>query len=134
METENIIASNKLIAEFMGAVTHKTAPGIILPYIKSDEVWYGNNTIPNEQRESAFKISELKYHSSWDWLMPVVKKIGKMYEDLVKNAYETKTPISYEIHSTYADVICRNVTIEVGYLFEIVVEFIKWYNLCQREK
>lgn len=81
MTDKEILDGNKLIAEFMGAVTHKTAPGIISPYITNDEVWYGNNTIPNEQRESSFKISELKYHSSWDWLMPVIGKLTSECEE-----------------------------------------------------
>jgi len=41
-------------------------------------VWYGDDTTPNGQYESAFKISDLKYHSSWDWLMPVIEKIESM--------------------------------------------------------
>lgn len=78
MNSTEIIEGNKLIAEFMGAVTPKTAPEIILSYIKNDEVWYGDNTTPNGQYESAFKIFDLKYHSSWDWLMPVVDKITEL--------------------------------------------------------
>lgn len=57
-----------------------------------------------------------------------------MYEDLYKQAFITKTPILYDIETTYADVICRHVTIEKEHLFERVVEFIKWYNSCQKER
>ena len=50
METQ-IIEGNKLIAEFMEFPTAETAGRI------NDDA--------------------AKYHSSWDWLMPVVEKIGK---------------------------------------------------------
>ena len=116
MSEQEIIEGNKLIAEFMGIRITKSKYGCNHPLVTCSYPDYSN----------------LKYHSSWDWLMPVVSKIGKMYEDLVKNAYKTKTTISYDIDSTYADVICRNVTIDIGHLFERVVAFIKWYNTCQK--
>ena len=48
--------NNKLIAEFMGIV-----------YPKLDNVIVIDNVVTKED--------ELQYHSSWDWLMPVVEKI-----------------------------------------------------------
>tara|TARA_R110000868_G_scaffold387768_1_gene656439 strand:- start:554 stop:856 length:303 start_codon:yes stop_codon:yes gene_type:complete len=54
--------NNKLIAEFMG-LSH------------CEEGWI---TIPNENRNgvSENEISnDLQYHTSWDWLMPVIEKI-----------------------------------------------------------
>ena len=56
---------NKLIAEFMG-LSH------------CEEGWI---TIPNENRNgvSENEISnDLQYHTSWDWLMPVLVKIEKI--------------------------------------------------------
>ena len=121
MSEQEIIEGNKLIAEFMGIYNQQlllnTNENIGSQYIS----YLGDNYISN-----------LKFHKSWDWIMPVVKKIGKIYEDLYKQAVITKIPISYEIESTYANVICRHVTIEINHLFERVVEFIKWYNLCQK--
>lgn len=54
--------SNKLIAEFMdlNVVTIKDIKRNKNPYISSAD---------------GYTIQELKYHESWDWLMPVVKKI-----------------------------------------------------------
>ena len=55
---------------------------------------------------SIYKESEYKYHTSWDWLMPVILKLSPLTECGIK--------------------IQRNETIESAYSF--VVEFIKEYN------
>lgn len=63
----DILEANKLIHEFMGwRWFDKRYPrnhGIGAP-----EAWEGTNDII---------IQKAKYHSSWDWLMPVVEKIGQ---------------------------------------------------------
>ena len=53
-KTQEVIEGNKLIAEFHGKYNTK---------------WH---TI------GAFPENQLKYHSSWDWLMPVVEKIESL--------------------------------------------------------
>jgi len=52
--------NNKLIAEFIG---HE-------PIVKGDDVYYELNHI------RLTSADDLRYHTSWDWLMPVVEKIG----------------------------------------------------------
>lgn len=49
--------NNKLIAEFMG-VFHQ---GIFPPVTIGEQM---------------YTLDELQYHTSWDWLMPVVERIG----------------------------------------------------------
>lgn len=148
MEKQYIKSGNKLIAEFMG---YKFG---VEKYLIDDGDEYNYKFKPfyrgiifkdklpeNKNRaNSGYNFHEytegyvekldynLRYHSSYDSLIPVVKKINKLYKDLYKQTSITKIPISYEIESTYADVICRHVTIEVEHLFERVVEFINWYN------
>jgi hypothetical protein len=59
--TTETIQGNKLIAQFMG----------ILPDVYNPER-YVSSTWP----DTIFATpSEMRYHSSWDWLMPVVEKI-----------------------------------------------------------
>jgi hypothetical protein len=55
----NTQENNKLIAEFMG-MQH------------TDIGWYDNEETLQLQNNT---FDELKYHTSWDWLMPVVEKI-----------------------------------------------------------
>ena len=66
---------NKLIAEFMGAVgTPKYNPTEWDVYITgcldvdSDD----------ENAQHFYTPDEMKYHTSWDWLMPVVQKIESL--------------------------------------------------------
>lgn len=55
-----MITDNELIARFMGGVSQKATSYCISDY-------------PNELPLHILK--DLKYHKSWDWLIPVVEKI-----------------------------------------------------------
>ena len=66
-----------------------------------------------------------KYHSDWNWLMPVIKKIGDEtnYELVMGYDYcywnnEGKQPLE-DFDGGYGDII---------YIYNAVVSFIKWYN------
>tara|TARA_A100001515_G_scaffold142969_1_gene142953 strand:- start:1117 stop:1446 length:330 start_codon:yes stop_codon:yes gene_type:complete len=102
---------NKLIAEFMGAVgTPKYNPTEWDVYITgcldvdSDD----------ENAQHFYTPDEMKYHTSWDWLMPVVSKITRD-EQYIDNDYREHlldiVPYGH-IEDTY----------------DAVVEFIKQYN------
>ena len=70
MEKEIIKENNKLIGEFMGDIfkTNFTVGSDLVPegwLRKLDNMHYGN----------------LKYHSSWDWLMPCIGKISNVCEE-----------------------------------------------------
>lgn len=56
----NTVEGNKVIAEFMGLPKRQDGIFEQLAFLK-DSIWQNENI--------------LKYHSSWDWLMPVVEKI-----------------------------------------------------------
>ena len=62
MSEQEIIEGNKLIAEFMG--------------YKFIEDWHQYWRLSDKH---LLLENELKYHSSWDWLMPVVEKIEYLY-------------------------------------------------------
>jgi hypothetical protein len=63
MNTEDVQEGNKLIAEFMG---YKRNDGYSGDFARLKH-W---NIEPFGWHDD----EQLKYHSSWDWLMPVVKK------------------------------------------------------------
>tara|TARA_R100001443_G_scaffold19976_1_gene31833 strand:+ start:2379 stop:2696 length:318 start_codon:yes stop_codon:yes gene_type:complete len=97
---------NKLIAEFMGAAgTPKYNPTEWDVYITgcldvdSDD----------ENAQHFYTLDEMKYHTSWDWLMPVVTKCMQTGDDTDKWDH------LYNVLSE----------LNVDKLYKAVVEFIK---------
>lgn len=73
MTQEEIIAGNIIIAEFMGYT------GLSDEFkIPEHERMIAFNSIKNQEFfwSDRFKHTELCFHTSWDWLMPVLKKIS----------------------------------------------------------
>jgi len=115
-EAEKILENNKLIAEFMGVK-------------ESDELYKGHPTFVGDHLRRAGLpfhsimgncIDNPPFHSSWDWLMPVVKKIREVVNEKLSFAdfddhrglEQRLNPYTYNIKSIHKG----------------VVEFIKWYN------
>lgn len=93
--TEN----NKLIAEFMGME------------LGDDKTMYYDDV---ENLHPPTAVDKLKYHSSWDWLMPVVEK-----------CYQCDYEEGGDMHMRMNDAI---MTINIEEVYQAVIEFIKWYN------
>jgi hypothetical protein len=108
------IETNKLIAEFMGG-TLSSVPNLInLPQTRGDANIHsvkGSGMLPNGTY-SVHRLNELKYHSSWDWLMPVVEK-----------CYDNGAEENEIGNITHALLDCNK-----DHLYISVVEFIKEYN------
>lgn len=139
MIKEEILESNKLIAEFMGANPCKDWQGY---NGYNHEDWYHTQWSSRYQDNLelySYKYSDLKYHFSWEWLMPVVEKIDNM-----ENSYiETNTNIGKtwiddgndfsiyfsddRIQSSFRT-ISGNAKKKIDAVWCGVVEFIKWYN------
>ena len=159
MNNQEILDGNKLIAEFMEfkkCNCIRNENGRHYDYHLSDKFELikevkicieGEHGTGLENQDICF-IEDLKFHSSWDWLMPVVDKIESL--DLRKNGYDFPKVkflgdhIEIFIYATYrSDYIywqpwvdlrgnwhnhpkqC-NSKIEAAY--KVVVEFIEWYN------
>lgn len=92
MTTEN----NKLIAEFMGGQK-------VLP----------NNDVYNMPTHNnlCYGIEEMQYHTSWDWLMPVISRCLEI------GANVSVERIYHSLH-----------TQDLSFAYESTVEFIKEYN------
>lgn len=103
------IEGNKLIAEFMG--------------------WEYNST--GFWEETIFDFhKELKFHSSWDWLMPVVEKIWMIIENRESLFYFNTEFDTEKEHTVYSSRYTGN-NKEDCWL--AVIEFIKWYNKQGKE-
>lgn len=105
METKEIIEGNKLIAEFMGwsRSTFDHLP---------DRMYKDSEGLP-EGHSLGLDAANMKYHSSWDWLKPVVDEIAKY---CLQYPFETNK------------IRAMSIIIEIRPCWYHVVEFIKWYN------
>jgi hypothetical protein len=111
MKTEEIVEGNKLIAEFMG-------------YTPYSDGWI---TIPHETFDTVVDseiVYQLRFHTSWDWLMPVVEKIESLQPEGFNTLIEggccwiEYPEISFEgIEHT-----------KIEATWSAVCEFITWYN------
>ena len=53
-----------------------------------------------------YRLDELKFHSSWDWLMPVLKKINLQLNPDNYNYWRMiNRPTEYDIENVYAQVV-----------------------------
>ena len=104
MSKEEILEGNKLIAEFM------------------DEPEWCNE----------FNVLDVKYHSSWDWLMPVVEKIAKSkYPIYLYFSHIQNSCIVHELNNDIAIIReSESSRLESPLLsaYKAVIEFIKWHN------
>jgi len=159
MKENDIIEGNKLIAEFMGWVEdviktssfYKKAinkseancqlvfiPEFIENYkLLETEIQEGFGTARNYQ--SFIEFNDLKFHASWDWLMPVVEKIESI--KIPQVAYGFEFSIKGKRCITLSKITGEDVVVigfhnyDKKYFYTkleatwlAVVEFIKWYN------
>ena len=77
---------------------------------------------------SIYKESDYKYHTSWEWLMPVVEKIDEVSDEntLFKIEYNRAFVEDIENYYIFIDVTASS-RLEATY--KAVVEFIKNNNL-----
>jgi len=90
--------NNKLIAEFMGMKTHHNDKDVLI-----NKTISGNEIIP---------IESIYYHTSWDWLMPVVVKCFDIGDNDDMNFKLNDALLETNIES----------------LYDVVVELITKYN------
>jgi hypothetical protein len=107
MKTENA-----LIAEFMGAVgTPKYNPTEWDVYITG----VLDVDSDNEDAQHFYTPDEMKYHTSWDWLIPVANEIIKSRDE--QNSDWDLTELKYALCTTNID-----------WVYNAVINFINKYN------
>lgn len=138
MENKEIIEGNKAIALFEGAFYEErlcgtkpytyTLVGVnYATYNKDKEVvlctqnkhilqktCLGFDT-ETDKKGAFISLGKLKYHTSYDWLMPVVEKISKVHG------------IS-GLYNAYSKVTDALLMLDIEILFKAVTKFITWYN------
>mgnify|MGYP003140212102 CR=1 FL=1 len=89
--------NNKLIAEFMGLEIHESKHKYITTYYVTID---GVST----------DLQDLQYHTSWDWLMPVIEQIDHLQHEPIQGIEDALA------------------TRCIGDTYKAVVEFIKQHN------
>lgn len=130
MTLEQIKEGNKLIAEFMGyQILHKKYE--YLNFNSSNESYWditegdivcdeNGNEVDALDNYPFYSLEDLPFHSSWDWLMPVVSKCSK-----TKGFYDTKFQTYCKGALFFEDLDLYS---PIDDIYKAVVEFIKWYN------
>lgn len=143
METVTTEQGNKLIAEFMGA-THEPQsdrynehllfePEVAPPvwYVGHDREWHTRN---ERLRVAILDLSNLKYHSSWDWLMPVVEKIElagyeiEITSNYVRITEGTPQGDGGKYFKIIADVDSDTMVVSIRTLWLAVIDFLTYLN------
>jgi hypothetical protein len=117
----NTQENNKLIAEFMG--WDILSPTTIPPNLHLSNLEVDNGEIPN-----------FKFHSSWDWLMPVVEKINNSFVEYEHNDKGIVNGLVKGKDGEWVDDKIKRVhnavlQFNIKEIYNAVVEFIKWHNL-----
>ena len=94
--------SNKLIAEFM-RWEEPTEWSAIAPKSGGD----------------CWQYEDMKFNASWDWLMPVVRKIVEVSCDEDENAF---------LSDQYTSILETVPLAIIEDAYKVVVEFIEWHN------
>ena len=102
---------NKLIAEFMGFPTQTDVVDDRTKAYYVGDIITTDNT-DNENEDGVFHPDDMRFHNSWDWLMPVVEKILNKSDndELIERFCANTNHLNHD--ATY----------------KAVVEFIKFYN------
>lgn len=109
---------NELIAEFMGGYNYDPDTrvlGLNIPHM--DDQW--------------FDIKEIQYHTSWDWLMPVVEKIESLGYDTDicgNNCMISEGTPQGDGGKYFRAMIDVDKYPKIVSVYEAVVEFIHWHN------
>lgn len=129
--TEN--EGNKLIAEFMGADFKKV--DYFLSGINTIEIIFKDHPsqLINGTGRTFSRLEDLRYHESFDWLMPVVEKIEEMNKSM-----------DWGVHILDRGCVIKNITLtgnmkelkiqrfsmisKIEAVWLAVIEFIQWYN------
>lgn len=109
MSEQEIIEGNKLIAKFIGLKQNDL------------EHWINKDYLFGSQLK-LFDF-ELKFHSSWDWLMLVIEKIELL--GFFTRILDLGMGIEGDL------IIERFGKTKLEGVYITIIEFIKWYNLCQ---
>jgi hypothetical protein len=109
--------NNKLIAQFMGNDTDEYGSDVYVP----KEMMFNSKS---KCMQGVFDFNECEFHTDWNWLMPVIRKIEELGNDvLITTNY---IQIAYDEGEQF--IVIDDLNIKIDSVYNAVVEFINWYN------
>lgn len=69
-----------------------------------------------------------EYNTSWDWLMPVIRKVYELLMQNVDQHNKITDAKEREWDEHASRVVMLSITCNIEFAHRNVVEFIKWYN------
>lgn len=141
---------NRLIAEFMGYIYYEPmvdidnsdiggiydrcevfskTPIVVDKYPEDDQYYFSDVSNPNFEHDQKMVpwtrlneyLTELKYDTSWDWLMPVVQRINEL----------TGKKANSKIFERMA--YFGMVKVDISTTYKYTVDYIKWLNEQKEE-
>jgi hypothetical protein len=109
MSAQKYLETSLMIANFMGATK-----------LESDRFYIPFHGIINDNTLELGRGKVMKYHCSWDWLMPVVRKC-------IEVAADSKDEVMF-LSDEYTSILDTVPLANIESVYKVVVEFIKKYN------
>ena len=122
--------NNKLIAKFMGFSTQSDAiDERTLAYYVGDIITNADNT-NNENEDNVFHPEDMKFDSSWDWLMSVVERIENFgYEFII---VESRCYVKHNTDHSIKELFhIETIGSKIDTTYKAVLKFINNYNKKQ---
>lgn len=127
------VSGSALIADFMGIKEIKSSYdsyGHKAPFWYAAYLGYRTPAFSVQGKSIEHLLSENKFLHSWDWLLPVYRKIRDIINDRAKLDKHTRTQGDlFELDAQMA--ICE---VNIQKAFDSIVEFIKWWNASQADR
>lgn len=117
MEEMEIIDGNKLICAFMELYQPETKD-------YNESFKWPDGLANNNFAEWCTAFEKLKYHCSWDWLLPVVKKIA--YYTL-NNVFESEAALNANLNK-WIPIANSLEKIDMDALWNATASYIQWHN------
>jgi hypothetical protein len=132
MKKSEFTKSNKFIAEFMFDKKSGQLKTLDCVYGASPKAKSFKDLCMFDEPDSP----NLKYHESWDWLMPVLNKIGNIISKIVEDYYNDPQSLltkkyhnSNQMMENTMDLESSNVCkANITKVYKMAIIFIKWYN------
>ena len=109
----NTTGNNKLIAEFMGIPSYE----------------FRGYTMFEFEDDNHRTDVDLHYHTSWEWLMPVVVKIeSRIGASIIIGRMFCEIKYTNPLNESENFDVRMSSVLKINAVYSAVVEFIKWYN------